>query len=316
MRFLMMGWALLTLAGLLQKPATVFTVGVLRRDAFIVPFATYDGKQWRNYWPNPTENVDVPLTLGSVPRGWWGPAGPRETWQVWTADALPQLVKVRQPDWASSYCHKVVGLRTDYQPRFRPPPLSVNPYPKDGLAISPPHPLAPIEIIGPGASERDDVIEAIHARFAELERDMVEKLPRMHAENPRQFPEHPNERELLSMPPMTLEALYAYGTSRRTYYLEGAREYKRDGACTVVILARGIVVRQAGKFLTVRLRLGLTSCDRTNESYMLPFGVMSLPTGTYWIAQMAGWVREQYTIIDITPPRAKQPDLNVPGGGC
>ena len=113
--------ALLALVGLLQPPPASFTVGVLRRDALIVPFATYDGKRWKNYWPAPAVDADVPLNLRNVSSRWWGPVGPRDTWQIWTSEASPQMVNVRQPDWAPSYCQKVVGLRTDYQPRFRPP---------------------------------------------------------------------------------------------------------------------------------------------------------------------------------------------------
>jgi hypothetical protein len=322
MRLFLMGWAVLTLAGLLQpsaKPAlsipTTFTVGVLRRDALIVPFATYDGKNWKNYWPAPREGADVPISLRSVNKGWWGAVGPRDMWQVWTLDASPQIVKVRQPDWVSSYCHKVVGLRTDYQPRFRPPPPGVNPYPKDGLAVSPPHPVEPIEVIGADSPERDDVVEAIHAPFAEREDEVLASLRDAHNRNPQTFGLAPNAKELRAMPPLVLEALYAYGTSRRTYFIEGAREYKRDGVCSAIVFVRGMVARESGKFSTDGIRLGVSSCDRATATYMLPFGVMSLPTGVYWIAQISGWSRESYSIIDITR-RSKAADRSAPGGGC
>ena len=319
MRLLMTGCALLTLAGLLDSPErpASFTVGVLRRDAFVVPFMTYDGKQWKNYWPKPAENADVPLSFRNVPKGWWGPAGPRESWQIWTPDTPPTTVKVRQPDWVSSYCHRVVGLRTDYQPRFRPPPLSVNPYPKDGLAVSPPRPVEPIEIVAPDSPEHDEVLEAIHARFSKLEHEALLNLPRAHASNPRLIPDPPRERDLLSMPPLTIEALYAHGTSHRVYFLEGAREYKKDGACTIVVLARGMVARESGKFSTdgINISIGYSACDRSGATYMWPLGVMSLPGGTYWIAQISGWNRESYSIIDITKG-SKADDKSAPGGGC
>jgi hypothetical protein len=315
MRVLLTGSALLTLAGLLQPSTASFTIGVLRRDAFIVPFAAYDGKHWKNYWPVPAENVGVPLSLRNVDKGWWGPAGPRDTWQVWTSDASPRIVSVRQPDWVSSYCHKAVGLRTDYQPRLRPPPARVNPYPKDGLAVSPPHRVEPIEIIAPDSAERDEVVEGIHERFTELEHNMLDTLPRMHASNPRQFPDAPSQKELRAMPPLAIEALYAYGTSRRTYFVEGAREYKRGGACVAVAIVRGLVARESGKFSTDKLRLGISSCDRAGATYMLPLGVMSLPTGVYWIAQISGWDRERYTIMDIGP-HSQTEDRSTPGGSC
>src|SRR5712692_158569 len=52
------------------------TVGVLRRDGIVIPFATFDGKRWRRDWPEPRQRVDVPATLSSVPSRWWGPLKP------------------------------------------------------------------------------------------------------------------------------------------------------------------------------------------------------------------------------------------------
>src|SRR5215467_1546778 len=193
MRLFVLGGALLALAGLLQPSPASFIVGVLRRDALIVPFATYDGKRWKNYWPAPAADADVPLNLRNVSSRWWGPVGPRDTWQIWTSDSSPQMVNVRQPDWAPSYCQKVVGLRTDYQPRFRPPPVA-SPYPKDGLAVSPPHPVQPFEILAPDSSERGDVIEAIHARLVERDHNEL-STPHMYTLSIHDaFPMAPSEK--------------------------------------------------------------------------------------------------------------------------
>ena len=38
-----------------------FTVGVLRRDGVIVPFAAFDGKRWSNRWPPPALDSTVPV---------------------------------------------------------------------------------------------------------------------------------------------------------------------------------------------------------------------------------------------------------------
>jgi len=315
MRPFLLSWALLSLAGTLQPAPDSFTIGVLRRDALIVPFATYDGKRWQNYWPPPAEHAEVPLSLRNVPKGWWGSVGAREVWQVWMNDSSQRTIKVRQPDWAPTFCQKQVGLRTDYQPYVRPPPPGASPYPKDGLAVSPPHPVEPVDVLGPDSTERADFVEAIHARFVEREHDTLESLIRAHAGNPRQIPLPPTEQELRATPPMAIETLYAYGGSHRTYFVEGAREYKKNGACTVVVLVRGMVARDSGKYSTEGLRLMLSACDRANASYMLPLGVLSVSGGVYWIAQISGWDRESYNIIDITP-HSKAADRSAPGGGC
>src|SRR5712692_1728241 len=145
------GWqvpaaTLLAAALIAPPPPSSFTLGVLRRDGIVIPFATYDGKHWRTDWPLPRDKVDVTIDLRSVPSRWWGPMGPRAAWQIWTGSE-PQMVHVRQPDWFEAQCLKQIGLRVGYRSSEPPPPPNEQPYPKDGLAISPPHALERIEIL-------------------------------------------------------------------------------------------------------------------------------------------------------------------------
>src|SRR6266581_1907555 len=108
MRLILAGGALLaSVVSSAEPPPATFTLGVLRRDAMVVPFATYDGKRWENHWPQPSQGVDVPVNLRSVPGRWWGKSGPLDTWQVWT-DGAARLVHVRQPDWLQTHCKKQV----------------------------------------------------------------------------------------------------------------------------------------------------------------------------------------------------------------
>ena len=59
--------ALLASVATAGPPTDVLTLAVLRRDAIVVPFATYDGKHWQSHWPSPKQDVDVPISLSSVP---------------------------------------------------------------------------------------------------------------------------------------------------------------------------------------------------------------------------------------------------------
>ena len=138
-----------------------FTIGVLRRDGIVIPFATFDGKEWRIDWPTPKEHVDVPITLASVPKDWWGKLGPREEWQAWVGAEPPRVLHVTQPDWFPAQCFRQVGLRTDYRPARPVPPIDTQPYPKDGLAVSPPTEIEPIEIVPPGEAT-PPVLEAFN----------------------------------------------------------------------------------------------------------------------------------------------------------
>ena len=48
-----------------------FTLAVVRRDSIAIPFATYDGKRWKNSWPAPESRVTAPIVLADVPKRWW-----------------------------------------------------------------------------------------------------------------------------------------------------------------------------------------------------------------------------------------------------
>lgn len=296
------------LAGTADPATVVFTVGVLRRDAIIVPLATYDGKEWKNYWPRPSGDVDIPMNLRSVPKKWWGPMGPLDTWQVW-AGPQPQTVHVRQPDWLDTYCQKQVGLRTDYQPRVWPPPADTQPYPKDGLAVSPPQPIQPIERVATDSSEAAAVQAVLRDGYAVQQERAIARAEEQGADV------HP-DRKTLDALPITIESLYATGTAaRRVYWVESNREYKNGGSCGAVLFGAGWLVFQSGKLSSAAFNVDMVPCHRQTLLYMLPLGVMSLPTGVYWIAQWSGWEREAYGVFDIGQKDIEQ-KLAVAGGSC
>ena len=120
-----------------EPPIPPFAAGVLRRDGVIVPFAVFDGKSWSARWPKPALDLTVPTDVSSVPEKWWGATGPLVTWFAVIGSAAPQPIKVVQPDWIDVHCMRQIGLHTDYRSDQLPPPLGEQPYPKDGLAISP-----------------------------------------------------------------------------------------------------------------------------------------------------------------------------------
>jgi hypothetical protein len=285
-----------------------FTVGVLRRDAIIVPFATYDGKKWRADWPEPKTKYDVPVNLTSVPKGWWGPIGPRETWQAWTADDQPRLVKVLQPDWLAAHCQRLIGLRTDYRSHEPPPPPTVWPYPKDGLAVSPPQPIERIDIVAAGDPERALLAPVVTETFNRTESALERRQ------------DHPVERADREKLAPTIEAVYAAGDHRRVVYVEAAREYSggRDpsGGCRAVAFGGGWFERDRdGKYTPLHTYVMVLDCDRSLASYMLPLGVVRMAGRTFWLAQFSGWEGEQYEVLEITPKGIDRVVTRL-GGAC
>ncbi|MGE5246169.1 MAG: hypothetical protein ACM3SQ_18235 [Betaproteobacteria bacterium] len=289
--------------------AGAFTVAVLRRDGLIVPFATWDGKHWRADWPRPEQNPDVPISLDSVPTRWWGDAAPAGTWRAWTDQPFPQTVGVRQPDWFKAQCLRQIGLRTDYRGPEPPPPPTVQPYPKDGLALSSSQPVDRIDIVPTGVATDVmlDAFENAESRLLDNARFLPEGVPR-----------DPVDRTRV---PLTIEASYAFGKppAPRYYYLEMSREYDRRHtaeSCAGVAFGAGWFVRgSAGDLKALSLDVSLADCDRYGLAYMLPLGVARLNGHIYWIAQWSGWDYERYGIVELTPKRAK-PILTVYGGSC
>src|SRR5262245_52096601 len=98
-------------AGVVAGVATVwaagageaFGVGVLRRAGVVIPFATFDGRQWRSSWPAPQPGLEVPINMSSVPSRWWGATGPLDTWQA-LVDGAERPIRVTQPDWVGVHC--------------------------------------------------------------------------------------------------------------------------------------------------------------------------------------------------------------------
>ena len=114
--------SILLLTVSLAADAPSFTVGALRRDGVVIPFAAYDGKRWVSRWPPPSRDESVPINLNSVPGRWWGPAGARESWQAWIVGEPREVppLKVVQPDVVDVHCTRQIGLRTD-RPKCRRP---------------------------------------------------------------------------------------------------------------------------------------------------------------------------------------------------
>ncbi|HZP49105.1 MAG TPA: hypothetical protein VFB07_11245 [Vicinamibacterales bacterium] len=286
-----------------DQPAAAFVVGALRRDGAVVPFAAFDGKHWSSPWPLPRLERPIPINLNSIPKSWWGKAGPRETWQAWI-DGAAQTLQVRQPDWVAVHCTRQVALRTDYHPAEPPPPPTAQPFPKDGLAVSPPHALEPIAILSPGATELLPLGPTLYDAFNDAERETASRYS---------DPMPQKQREKYDP---GIEAAYAYGTDPRTYYVESSRAYRSPGGdgCAIAF-GTGWIVKRGETYTAVATTVDIVPCDRYGATYMLPFGVMTLNGHTYWLAQFSGWAHERFVVVDLKPKEVEAV-VNVWGGGC
>jgi hypothetical protein len=283
-----------------------FGVGVLRRDGIIVPFAAFDGKRWIDNWPLPDAEPDVPISLRNVPPKWWGPTRPLERWQAWVPGG-PQSLRVVQPDWVNVHCTRQIGLRTDYQPPFAAPPRDMQPYPKDGLAVSPPQTVDPIAVVSPTSDEARALTPFVLDAFNAAERKVEDRYG------------HPLTRRAREGRVPDIEAVYAIGDHPGVYYVEASRVYRRLGqsadTCEAVAFGTGWFTRDGDQVRSLDTVVDLLPCNRAGASYMLPLGAMRVNGKQFWLAQFSGWDRERFVVIEIKQ-KAVRAAVNVWGGSC
>jgi len=283
-----------------------FGVGVLRRDGIVIPFAAFDGKRWIDNWPLPNVEVDVPIGLRDVPPKWWGPTGALEHWQAWTPSG-EQPLRVVQPDWVDVHCTRQIGLRTDYTPADLAPPRTVQPYPKDGLVVSPPQAVEKLTIVATASDEARALLATVREAFNKAERQVEDHY------------NHPISRRAREGRDPEIEAVYAIGEHPRVYYVESSRRYRILGqsaaACEAVAFGTGWLTRDGARFRMLEMTVDLLACDLRGASYMLPFGVMRLRGNLYWLAQFSGWDHERYVVVEVKEKSVKAV-VNSWGGSC
>ena len=283
-----------------------FGVGVLRRDGIIVPFAAYDGKRWVSNWPLPAVDVVVPVSLRDLPGAWWGPTAILERWQAWVG-GVPRALHIAQPDWVDVHCTRQVGLRADYTPETAAPPRTEQPYPKDGLAVSPPQPVERITVVRGEADEMKALLPAMRDAFNTAERRTEDRY------------HHPVARRAREGRDPDIEAVYAAGEHPRIYFVEAVRRYRVLGsppaACEAVAVGHAWFAREGDDIRPLETFVNLLECNRAGASYMLPLGVLRTGGGMFWLAQFSGWDHERYVVVEVKPTSVKAV-VNVWGGSC
>jgi hypothetical protein len=289
-----------------------FTLGVLRRDGIVVPFAAYDGRRWQGPWPADLAYRELPISFESIDRDWWGRVPPPQSMTLW-ADGKPRGdLKLLAPVFLRLPCTRRIGVSTNYHPAEVPPAPTVQPFPKDGLVVSGGQTIGVIETVPEGAPERLVIAKAV-----------AEELGKEEDVASRQFINwrHPFSRAERRKFPIEVEALYRAPMDEpgwTAHYVELVRRYPPgpdDDDCGLLTSARGWV--RTGPKGQTRVALGsqISYCDRYGISFMLPLGLIKVSSGTYWIYQVAGYEQESYMISKPTA-RTEERILAYPAVAC
>ena len=301
-----------------------FSVGVLRRDGVLIPFAAYNGRIWEDPWPGAALRQPLPISLTDVPKTWWGGVGPAAPWRAWLRDESSQPLKLLKPVHVPIFCGAHLAIATDY--RGEPPAEREPTVPKDGIATAGDVTVLPVTQVSVNAPDAARIVAAITERFNEEERL---------AETNFTSWIHPYDRASRVKLPITLEAFYRSvdtvgpnGLDYRTNYIEAVRRFPAltgDQGCGLITFARGWVTEYRDKKPEINIGARITYCDRADVSFIQPFGRVRVErpggggraggTDVYWIYQTSSWRDEFYSIARVAPEGVR-PVLVVAGGGC
>jgi hypothetical protein len=289
-----------------------FVISVLRRDGITIPFAAFDGKNWSTPWPQGPEK-DPPADLGSIPRAWWGKTGPPSELTAWADGASRGAIHIDpgKPALLHIRCANL-GLATDYRSREPPPAATVQPYPKDGLAVSGAQQVGLIRILTPESDEWMTAAREMTVDFDEAEERAAHTFIDW---------SHPFNKVQRRRFVPRIEAMYGAPMDEAgwtAYFLEAVRLYPPapdDRGCGLVASVNGwMTVGPNGK-RSFNLRARITYCDREGVRYMLPLGLIKVSDRSYWVYQMSGYDFESYV---VARPRPKEiiTEVQYSAGHC
>jgi hypothetical protein len=292
-------------------------LAVLRRDGVMFPFASFNKDSWRVSWPGILSRVEIPVTLPAVPNRWWGTETPDE-WRAHLLSGETLPIEPLTPVTFSTMCSRRLGIRTSYRSALSLPPVPVEPFPKDGIAVSGNVPLEPIERMDPSSAEWTALSVALLNDFNRAEDQTVRGVA-MNASWRHPIPAA--ERRKM---PIRLESWYRSPSGEPGWtvsYIEAVRAYPpgpEDNGCGLETLVSGWLHHQDGVMKRrTNLRGKVTYCDRVGATYMLPFGRIRPRDRTYWVFQMSGWEVEWYDVAEVGPEKVRHVVEVYAGGlGC
>lgn len=288
-----------------------FTIGVLRNDGIVIPFAVFDGKDWTAPWPTTLRSVDLPIDIANVPTKWWGKTGPITQMTAWVDGADRGPIHISRPTVLPLMCLPRLVLISDYRSALSPDSL-MPPYPKDGLAVTGGQRVNKIQVVAKDSTAWTAMQTSLSEPFDKAEHEAIGAFTDW---------KDPIPREVRRKVPVELEAMYRAPMDEPGWtanYVESVKKFppgRGDEGCGLVTSTNGwVIVGPDGK-RTTKLTAHVTYCDRRDVTYMLPLGSMSVHNRAYWVFQLSGYGREGYLVVHPTP-RHLDVEVQYAAGFC
>jgi hypothetical protein len=305
-----------TVAAQPPKGGVSFTLGVLRRDGAIIPFASYSDGRWANHWPAPGQRPDIPIALAGSPKSWWLNGRPAGYWTVWPIRGDSRVVYVKGVVNLTVECQPQLGLQTDYTSLESLGPAGLQPHPKDGLASTGDVLIEPPEILSAQSAEWVKVAPEVSTKVTDAET----KLLANRRVTPPLTDAERRKREF------TLEVLVRSPGGRpgtTLLYFEGVKRYApgRDSLRVFqtvpqpLTYAVGFIVLDPQAPARIIETVTLSDDKRESLLYTLPLGTFRVGGKLYWAVQRSGWGYERFDVLEMAEPDVKTA-LETPGGAC
>ena len=290
-------------------------LAVLRRDGLLFPFASFDRDSWRVTWPiGLGRYLERPVTREAVPKDWWGTRSP-DQWRAHLTTGDDVFLELTTPTVFQTFCSPRLGIRTTYRSSQALPLVRVEPFPKDGLAISGGVPLDPIETLTPASPEWPAMAVALIEKFNRVEDETISRVRTVAGWR------HPIPAAARRKFPVRLESWYRSPSGEPGWtvsYVEAVRQYPPgpdDKGCGLETFVSGWVHHREGRLVEdSQLRGKLSYCDRVGVTYMFPFGRIQPRKDSYWVFQLSGWESEWYEVVAVRPEKVRAV-IEVLGGG-
>jgi hypothetical protein len=266
------------------------TVGFLREDSVIIPFARFDGKQWRHGWRPPDgfgESIAAPRLEG-IPRAWWAGGGPVLEWELTKPSGERGQLRVTDSIAYETSYGTNVGLQTNY----------VTPL---GAATSPfDHPLW--ALAGVVASQRDVLRPVREISKGDPDFELIsQRLPRIFSTvEANVWSKDAAWVRAQTAAPDLIAAHGALLPDRRWLIAFRARHQVAGGSTFL----RSWVSRQDGSaFNTLRLAANQSDGDGKGELGLIPLAWLDIGGRVFWICEEFHYEGGDAVIIEVAPGR-------------
>jgi hypothetical protein len=287
------------------------SVGLLREDAVLVPFARFNGSTWRRAWPEPDQMAESEVpTLTNVPSRWWAGGSPVLQWELVKPTGARQAIRVSGTTWYECDYGENVGLATNYVTPLR---FEASAFPQErrvlaGSVATRAGLLTPIRGVLTKSPEAAAIRALLPRLFARIEPEVWKS-------------ENVAEKSGLSKPPNeSASAAYRLVSAHTGMMPDGRRLYMFMASHAVsadyyTSMIGWLSRRGDAGLVVVKTEVHVTDGDGKGDVGFYPQVSLTLGGRVFWMAAVCGYESGGYVLTEVgTVTPQKRAEMNT--GGC